>query len=92
MLWGGWLCINRAEFSGVVWSVLIRSGSSFAGGGEWGWGWLFFLLWCGGLCILGVRFVEVFNFGCVIDSWGRGVGPRVWIIGVLVILIEWCGV
>ena len=32
-----------------------RSGSSFAGGGEWGWGWLFFLLWCGGLCILGVR-------------------------------------
>ena len=38
-----------------------RSGSSFAGGGEWGWGWLFFLLWGGGLCILGVRFVGVFK-------------------------------
>ena len=23
--------------------------------------WLFFLLWCGGLCILGVRFVGVFK-------------------------------
>ena len=35
--------------------------------------------------------VYVLGVGCVIDSWGRGVGPRVWIIGVWVILIEWCG-
>ena len=36
------------------------------------------LVWCGFWVF---DLLGVFNFGCVIDSWGRGVGPRVWIPG-----------
>lgn len=44
--------------------------------------------------IIGLILWVVGSWGYVrgfIDSWGRGVVSRVWIIGVLVILIEWCG-
>ena len=61
----GWVvCINRAEFSDVVWSVLVGLGLPLLVVVEWGWGWLFFLLWCGGLCILGVRLLGCLSWLC----------------------------
>lgn len=60
---GGWFVLIGLNF--LVWfGVFLWSGSSFAGGGEWGWGWLFFLLWGGGLCILGVRLLGCLSWLC----------------------------
>lgn len=58
----GWVvCINRAEFSGVVWSVLVGLGLPLlvvVSGVGVGYSFFFGVVW---MCILGVRFVGVFK-------------------------------
>lgn len=46
----------------MFWSVLAGLGLPLLD--DWVWGWLFFLLWGGGLCILGVRLLGCLSWLC----------------------------